>query len=262
MKYFPSAFIASLTCFTFTQISLSAAPCSITDETTYNTSLATPSGCIDSTNATLSVQNSFSLSADAATITDASNPILINSTGPVTISGGGFGLLNTNTPNVSVSLGSNVSYSNGTMNFQAGSLTFSNSTNWTNGGSGITNISLGTSSLLFSTSGTISSTFTLSGAPIVSVDSTNSVIQTGVISGTGSLTKSGTGTLTLSGTNTYSGGTTLTAGTISLQNTSGLGTLPLSMSDGTTLVLGNISMPNAIDLNGSNTISIPNVLTY
>lgn len=55
------------------------------------------------------------------------------------------------------------------------------------------------------------------------VDSSQSLIWSGVVSGNGKLLKTGTGELTLTGANTYGGGTSVTDGTLLVQNNGNLG---------------------------------------
>ena len=108
-----------------------------------------------------------------------------------------------------------------------------------------------------------SNNVTLNGSSTIQVSDTatlSGVISNG--SSTGSLIKTGSGILTLSRTNTYSGATTLNAGTITLGNSSGLGTGALTMASGTTLVLNNGILPtNTVTLNGSSTIQVSGAAT-
>lgn len=64
----------------------------------------------------------------------------------------------------------------------------------------------------------------------------------GVVSGTGGLTKAGTGTLTLSGTNTYSGTTTINTGTVTVSNSSALGTGAGGVLHNATLNIGSTTL--------------------
>jgi autotransporter-associated beta strand protein len=61
----------------------------------------------------------------------------------------------------------------------------------------------------------------------------DSVTNTGVISGTGTLTKQGAGTLTLTGSSTMSGGTTVSAGTLLVSGA--LGSSAMTVNSGATL---------------------------
>jgi autotransporter-associated beta strand protein len=67
---------------------------------------------------------------------------------------------------------------------------------------------------------------------------------TSVISGTGVFLKLGTGTFTMSGTNSYSGGTVINAGTLTVDNTSALGSTSgsLTVNTGGTLNLANFNL--------------------
>ena len=66
--------------------------------------------------------------------------------------------------------------------------------------------------------------------------------------------QNGTGTLTLSGTNTYSGFTLLQTGTLSLANSSALGTSLLQTSAGTVIDYANgINITNGVALSGGTT---------
>ncbi|MEI8372366.1 MAG: autotransporter-associated beta strand repeat-containing protein [Planctomycetota bacterium] len=107
-------------------------------------------------------------------------------------------------------------------------------------------------------SGSNGATFSLTGGTAVQAGG-NALVLTGsgsgvvggVVAGTGSILKSGAGTWTLAGANTVSGGVTLAAGQLNVNNTSALGTGPLTISGGT---LDN-SSGGAIALVGNNTQS-------
>ena len=65
-----------------------------------------------------------------------------------------------------------------------------------------------------------------------------SLSNSSVISGTGALSQSGSGTTILSAANTYSGNTTIAAGTLSIGNSSALGTGTVTLSGGSLGVTG------------------------
>lgn len=71
-----------------------------------------------------------------------------------------------------------------------------------------------------------------------------------VISGTGSLSQSGSGTTILSAANTYAGNTTVSAGTLSIGNSSALGTGTVTLSGGSLGVagVGGWTLTNAVVL--------------
>lgn len=81
-------------------------------------------------------------------------------------------------------------------------------------------------------------TLTMSGTATTTV---NGVIANGSTSTAGNLIKGGSGNLILAGANTYDGTTTISAGTLTLQNSTGLGTVSgsTSISSGATLSLTN-----------------------
>ncbi len=74
----------------------------------------------------------------------------------------------------------------------------------------------------------------------------------GLISGGLLFTKTGLGTLILTNANTYTTGTAISAGTLNIQNSTALGSGPISVADGTQLqVQGGITAVNALTLNGT-----------
>ncbi|MBC7580511.1 MAG: autotransporter domain-containing protein [Tardiphaga sp.] len=92
---------------------------------------------------------------------------------------------------------------------------------------------------------------TLGTATLTAGRDNNSTTYSGVISGTGGLTKSGTGTLALSNANTYTGTTTVNAGTLSVGNSSAIGTGQVSAYGGTIDIANGVTLSNNISL-GSN----------
>jgi autotransporter-associated beta strand protein len=84
----------------------------------------------------------------------------------------------------------------------------------------------------------------------------DSLTQSGAITGTGSLTKNGAGTVTLSAANTFSGATTVSAGTLNLNNVAGgsLGsTTNVSVANGATLLISQANQVNntaAVSMSG------------
>jgi autotransporter-associated beta strand protein len=84
----------------------------------------------------------------------------------------------------------------------------------------------------------------------------DSLTQSGAITGTGSLTKNGAGTVTLTAANTFSGATTVSAGTLNLDNVAGgsLGsTTNVSVANGATLLISQANQVNntaAVSLSG------------
>src|SRR5690606_29917606 len=70
--------------------------------------------------------------------------------------------------------------------------------------------------------------------------------------------KIGASSLTLSGSNSYSGGTNLTEGAIYLNNSFGLGSGTLTMTNATTLSIANgVTANNSIVINGANIFNVP-----
>jgi T5SS/PEP-CTERM-associated repeat protein len=91
--------------------------------------------------------------------------------------------------------------------------------------------------LRFQTGATLSGAITLNNA-IFNVDTGQSAVLGGILSGAGGITKNGLGTLTVSGANTFTGPTAITAGTLWAQNTTALGRSSVNLTGGGTLQLG------------------------
>ena len=111
--------------------------------------------------------------------------------------------------------------SSGTYNLNGGRMIVS----WMNAGSGAAafNFSGGTLQAGASFSTGLPITLNTSGG-IATIDTAGYLVTLGgVLSGPGSLDKIGSGTLVLSGTNTYTGGTMLSDGTLSITNSSAVG---------------------------------------
>jgi fibronectin-binding autotransporter adhesin len=93
------------------------------------------------------------------------------------------------------------------------------------------------------------------------VNNTNAVTLSGVISGAGALTKSGVGTMTLSATNTHTGNVTVSAGTMEVSGGSSIGDdSAVTVSSGATLSLigGNETIGS---LSGSGAVALTYGLT-
>lgn len=88
------------------------------------------------------------------------------------------------------------------------------------------------------------------------INTTNNLGVSGVITGAAVLTKTGAGTLTLSGANNH-GGTTVSAGAVAIGNNSALGTGTATLSDATTLRSDSTtarSISNNLAINGNVTL--------
>ncbi|GLQ49479.1 beta strand repeat-containing protein [Dyella flava] len=96
----------------------------------------------------------------------------------------------------------------------------------------------------------------------LTVEGSNDITLSGVISGTGGLNQSGTETLTLANANTFTGGVTLSAGGLIIGNNSALGTGALTVGGNATLDSTSvITLPNNIILNAGLTIEGSNEVT-
>jgi len=85
-------------------------------------------------------------------------------------------------------------------------------------------------------------------------DRSDTLINSGAISGSGSLTQSGTGTLALTGSNTYSGGTTISAGTLQIGNGGTTGSVAGAIVDNGVLAFDRsdaVSFGNIVSGSGS-----------
>ena len=115
---------------------------------------------------------------------------------------------------------------------------------------------------------TLTGNITLTGNASIGVDSGNLTQNTGAISDGASsfaLTETGAGNLQLQGANSYKGGTTLSAGTLTLGNSSDLGTGPLTLTGGTLQASVSsfiVTNPLAFTANAAITIAGSNSLTF
>ena len=174
---------------------------------------------LQSNNDARSVSNAIATGGNVLTISGASNLALsgiISGTGSLTKSG-------------------------------SGALTLSG----TNTYSGGTTVTAGT---LTGTTASLQGAVTNNAAVVF--DQTADGTYAGIMSGSGSLTKTGTGTLTLSGTNIYSGGTTLNGGTLSLANSSALGTGGITVLGSTIDYADGLNIANTIDLQNDATLNV------
>src|ERR1051325_1279122 len=92
------------------------------------------------------------------------------------------------------------------------------------------------------------------GGKIITLAVGGQITSSGVISSSGALAKTGAGSLVLAGTNTYFGSTTISAGTVTILNSSALGTSTGStlVSSGATLSLqNNLTMTKPLILSGT-----------
>ncbi len=107
----------------------------------------------------------------------------------------------------------------------------------------------GTNDLSFDT---VSSSMLYASSQITTNTAGKTLTFEGGISGSNSyvMTKAGAGALTLSGTNIFSGGTTLNAGTLTVNNSSGLGTGQFLQSGGTFVGTGDINIGGNFSLSG------------
>ncbi len=117
---------------------------------------------------------------------------------------------------------------------------------------------------LSGTTVTLANLLTTTGAGIIDVVPTKSLILNGIVDGAGSLTKTGTGSLFLSRANLYTGGTVLNAGTIAIGTSTSLGTGALTVNGGTLLANANgLTVANAATFAGAGTIDTgSNALAY
>ena len=95
----------------------------------------------------------------------------------------------------------------------------------------------------------------------VHVNTGESFIWSGIISGSGGLTIDNQGTLTLSGVNTYSGATALQGGTLILGSSTALGSGSLAMTGGVLTTNQALSIANVLNLSGVVSIEVPFDLT-
>jgi autotransporter-associated beta strand protein/T5SS/PEP-CTERM-associated repeat protein len=195
-----------------------------------NNSVSISSGLLDVVNGTIEVGRSGSgaLNVSGDGIVEASNIVIAASNGSAgtlnigrfgtndsagTISaatiafGAGTGVVNFNQSNA-VTITSVISGAGTVRQLGSGTTTLSASNTYT----GSTTISAGTLELDSAgwVAGSISNNATLS------LNRTNTLTLTNLVSGTGALSKSGTGTVILAAANTYSGNTTISAGTLQI----------------------------------------------
>jgi len=114
-------------------------------------------------------------------------------------------------------------------------------------------ISSGTTAIITNPVTTITGAITNNGS--LQFWQSTSLTDSFVISGTGSLSQSGSGTTILSAANTYSGNTTVSAGTLSIGNSSALGTGAVTLSGGSLGVAagGGWTLTNAVTLSANST---------
>jgi len=94
-----------------------------------------------------------------------------------------------------------------------------------------------------------------SSASKISVESTRTLTQNGVISGSGGLNKLGTGVLVLGAVNSYSGNTNITSGTLRLSASDRISNLSnVVMSAGATFELSNTGSETVASLSGNGTL--------
>ncbi|MEI6270666.1 MAG: choice-of-anchor D domain-containing protein, partial [Methylococcaceae bacterium] len=145
------------------------------------------------------------------------------------------------------------------------------------GGSGITNNSANTQTVNNKLKLSAAQTFnnTLTGGTLavggtvnlqtytLTLDGSNAIDLSGVISGSGALVKNGTGTTTLSGANTYTGATTINAGTLALGASNGLantGTINITGGtlnvNGKTETIANLNLTSGAFINGGGTLTV------
>ena len=146
-----------------------------------------------------------------------------------------------------VSLGGNASWLGLRITNPGGLVTISSGFTLTLGSSGI-DMSSATVNL------TLNCAVSLGSTQIWDITSGRTLLAAGVISGVGGITKNGLGTVTLSGTNTFSGGVTINAGTLSMANSSALGsgTTPLTINPtGIFQATGTFSSARTVVLGGT-----------
>ncbi|WP_432798304.1 beta strand repeat-containing protein [Poriferisphaera sp. WC338] len=117
----------------------------------------------------------------------------------------------------------------------------------------------------------ISNNVVLLSGSATTINGTNDLTLTGVISNTGALVKSGSNTLTLSGSNTYTGGTTLSGGSITIGNNNAFGTGSLSITgdatiqpDTLTRTIGNdvsISSGSTLTVSGNRDLTMTGIIS-
>ncbi|WP_157959132.1 cadherin domain-containing protein, partial [Marinomonas shanghaiensis] len=170
------------------------------------------------------------LSSD--TLVDPGNITLEFSGG---ISDGGNGYTLTNAWNGTVKLSGAASNWTGGISTAANHTGKFSITDVSNIGSG--QITLNGGSLIIADATTLSNAVTI-GSGGGSIDASDSVTLSGVLSGTDAFTKAGAGTLTLTGTNTHSGAVTVSAGTLALSGGSSIGDdSAVTVNSGATLSL-------------------------
>jgi|GEM_PF-2299728 autotransporter-associated beta strand protein/VCBS repeat-containing protein len=193
------------------------------------------------------------LSSD--TLVDPGNITLEFSGG---ISDGGNGYTLTNAWNGTVKLSGAATNWTGGISTAANHTGKFSITDASNIGSG--EITLNGGSLIIADATTLSNAVTI-GSGGGSIDASNAVTLSGVLSGTDAFTKLGAGTLTLSGTNIHSGAVTVSAGTLALSGGSSIGDdSAVTVNSGATLSLteGNETIGS---LSGSGAIALTYGLT-
>ena len=88
----------------------------------------------------------------------------------------------------------------------------------------------------------------ISDAGTLTIDHSDYVTLTNIISGAGALRQIGTGVTSINTANTYAGGTTLSAGTLAIGNGAALGTGALTATNGKLVLLGTASETLANDI--------------
>jgi fibronectin-binding autotransporter adhesin len=191
--------------------------------------------------------------AGAAGTVSVVGPVSFNGlqfqTSGYTLAAGSGGVLNTNTPNTPITLGSGVTSTieapiagSGGINLQgSGTLIFSGENTYTGGttiGSGST-LQIGDGG----TRGSIAGNVTNDGALVF--NRSDIISFGGDISGAGTLRQAGSGTLILTGTNTYTGGTTIGSGS----------TLQIGDGGTTGSIVGNVINDGTLTFKRADTIT-------
>jgi T5SS/PEP-CTERM-associated repeat protein len=113
--------------------------------------------------------------------------------------------------------------------------------------------------LRFQTGATLSGAITLNNA-IFNVDTGQSAVLGGILSGAGGITKNGFGTLTVSGANIFTGATFLNNGTLVTTTTSALGTGNVTLNAGTIQINSALNLAGTLDWASTNaTVAIGSV---